>query len=118
VLRVRMADSPAVLEQQVDDVAQRAHLDPPHLGHEPPLGTRLGKLTQRAQQACIGAPVSLAIAGLLVAWSLRGMYLIAGGAMIVTAACAALPKQVRQIGALANADGWDSARKAGNWSGR
>lgn len=42
-------------------------------------------------------PFSLAIAGLLVAWSLPGMFLLAGLLMIAVCALAALPKSVRQI---------------------
>ncbi|MGA2357121.1 MAG: MFS transporter [Terriglobales bacterium] len=43
------------------------------------------------------APISLAVAGFLVAWSLKYMFLLAGGLMLLAAAGAALPKQVREI---------------------
>lgn len=43
------------------------------------------------------APISLAIAGFLVAWSLKLMFLLAGGLMILTAAGAAFQKPVREI---------------------
>ena len=43
------------------------------------------------------APISLAVAGFLVAWSLKSMFLLAGGLMLLAAAGAALPKQVREI---------------------
>ncbi len=43
------------------------------------------------------APISLAVAGFLVAWSLKYMFLLAGGLMLVAAAGAALPKPVREI---------------------
>jgi MFS family permease len=42
-------------------------------------------------------PISLAVAGFLVAWSLRGMFLLAGALLLVIAAVAALQKPVRQI---------------------
>jgi MFS family permease len=42
-------------------------------------------------------PISLAVAGLLVAWSLRGMFVLAGTLLITIAAIAALQKSVRQI---------------------
>jgi hypothetical protein len=44
------------------------------------------------------APISLAAAGFLVAWNLQAMFLLAGGLMVLTAAGAALQKQVRAIG--------------------
>jgi MFS family permease len=43
------------------------------------------------------APISLAVAGFLVAWSLKYMFLLAGGLMLLAAAGAVLPKQVREI---------------------
>ncbi|HEY2459210.1 MAG TPA: MFS transporter [Candidatus Acidoferrum sp.] len=43
------------------------------------------------------APISLAAAGFLVAWNLQAMFLLAGGLMVLTAAGAALQKQVRAI---------------------
>ena len=42
-------------------------------------------------------PISLAVAGFLIAWSLKFMFLLAGGFMILTAAGAAFHKQVREI---------------------
>jgi MFS family permease len=42
-------------------------------------------------------PISLAIAGFLVAWSLKLMFLLAGGLMVLTAAGAAFQKPVREI---------------------
>jgi MFS family permease len=43
------------------------------------------------------APISLAAAGFLVAWSLKYMFLLAGGLMLLATAGAALPKPVREI---------------------
>jgi len=42
-------------------------------------------------------PVSLALAGVLVAWSLQWMFVLAGAALLLIAAVAALQKTVRQI---------------------
>jgi MFS family permease len=42
-------------------------------------------------------PISLAIAGFLVAWSLKLMFLLAGGLMVLAATGAAFQKQVREI---------------------
>jgi MFS family permease len=42
-------------------------------------------------------PISLAIAGFLVAWSLKLMFLLAGGLMVLAAAGAAFQKPVREI---------------------
>ncbi len=42
-------------------------------------------------------PISLAVAGFLVAWNLKFMFLLAGGLMVLTAAGAALQKPVREI---------------------
>ena len=42
-------------------------------------------------------PISLAVAGFLVAWNLKFMFLLAGGVMLLAAAGAALQKQVREI---------------------
>ena len=41
--------------------------------------------------------ISLAVAGFLVAWSLKLMFLLAGGLMVLTAAGAFFQKQVREI---------------------
>jgi MFS family permease len=42
-------------------------------------------------------PISLALAGFLVAWSLKLMFLLAGGVMLLAVAGAALQKPVREI---------------------
>ncbi len=42
-------------------------------------------------------PISLAVAGFLVAWNLKFMFLLAGGLMVLTAAGAAFQKPVREI---------------------
>jgi MFS family permease len=42
-------------------------------------------------------PISLAVAGFLVAWSLKFMFLLAGGLMILAAAGASFQKPVREI---------------------
>jgi MFS family permease len=42
-------------------------------------------------------PISLAVAGFLVAWSLKGMFLLAGGVMLLATAVASLQKPVREI---------------------
>jgi MFS family permease len=42
-------------------------------------------------------PISFAIAGFLIAWNLKFTFLIAGLAMLITAAGASLPKPVREI---------------------
>jgi MFS family permease len=42
-------------------------------------------------------PISFALAGVLIAWSLKFMFLLAGLAMLLTAAAASLPKSVRDI---------------------
>jgi MFS family permease len=42
-------------------------------------------------------PISLAVAGFLVAWNLKLMFLLAGGVMLLTAAGAAFQKAVREI---------------------
>jgi len=43
------------------------------------------------------APISLALAGVLAAWSLRWMFVLAGASMVLISALAALQKPVRQI---------------------
>jgi MFS family permease len=43
-------------------------------------------------------PISLAVAGFLVAWSLKLMFLLAGGLMVLAAAGASFQKAVREIG--------------------
>jgi MFS family permease len=42
-------------------------------------------------------PISLAVAGFLIAWSLKLMFLLAGGLMVLAAAGASFQKQVREI---------------------
>ena len=42
-------------------------------------------------------PVSLAVAGLLIAWNLKWMFLLAGASMLLITAFGALQKQVRGI---------------------
>jgi MFS family permease len=42
-------------------------------------------------------PISLAVAGFLVAWSLKLMFLLAGGLMVLAAGGASFQKQVREI---------------------
>jgi MFS family permease len=42
-------------------------------------------------------PISLAVAGFLVAWSLKLMFLLAGGVMLLAAAGAAFQRPVREI---------------------
>jgi MFS family permease len=42
-------------------------------------------------------PISLAVAGFLVAWSLKFMFLLAGGLMVLAAAGASFQKPVREI---------------------
>ena len=42
-------------------------------------------------------PVSLAVAGLLIAWNLKLMFLIAGASMLLVTAFGASQKQVRAI---------------------
>ncbi len=43
------------------------------------------------------APISLGVAGFLVAWNLKLMFLFAGGLMVLTVVGASLQKQVREI---------------------
>jgi MFS family permease len=57
-----------------------------------------GRVSSVLMLASIGVtPLSLAAAGFLVAWSLKGMFLVAGAAMLLTAGGAALQKRVREI---------------------
>ena len=57
-----------------------------------------GRVMSVLMLAAIGLmPISLAVAGLLVAWSLRGMFVLAAGLLLVVAAVAAFQKPVRQI---------------------
>ncbi|MHB8404904.1 MAG: MFS transporter [Gammaproteobacteria bacterium] len=57
-----------------------------------------GRVSSVLMLSSVGlAPVSLAVTGLLVAWSLKGMFLVAGAAMLLVATGAALRKSVREI---------------------
>jgi MFS family permease len=57
-----------------------------------------GRVASVLMLASVGiTPISLAIAGFLVAWSLKLMFLLAGGLMLLAAAAASFPKQVREI---------------------
>jgi MFS family permease len=57
-----------------------------------------GRVASVLMLASIGlAPVSLAVAGFLVAWNLKIMFLLAGGTMLLATAGAAFPKPVREI---------------------
>jgi MFS family permease len=57
-----------------------------------------GRVSSVLMLAAYGVtPISLAAAGFLVAWSLKFMFLIAGGLMLLAAVGAAFHKQVREI---------------------
>lgn len=57
-----------------------------------------GRVMSVLMLAVVGLmPVSLALAGVLVAWSLPRMFLIAGGLMVLVTVASALQKPVRQI---------------------
>lgn len=57
-----------------------------------------GRVASVLGLASVGTvPISLAVAGFVIAWSLRGMFLIAGAAMLVAAVGAAMRKSVREI---------------------
>ncbi len=57
-----------------------------------------GRVSSVLMLAAFGvAPISLGVAGFLVAWNLKLMFLLAGGLMVLTAAGASLQKPVRQI---------------------
>ena len=57
-----------------------------------------GRVSSVLMLAAFGvAPISLAVAGFLVAWSLKFMFLLAGGLMLLAAAGAAFQKPVREI---------------------
>jgi MFS family permease len=57
-----------------------------------------GRVSSVLMLAAFGvAPISMGIAGLLVAWNLKLMFLFAGALMVIVAAAAALQKPVRQI---------------------
>jgi MFS family permease len=57
-----------------------------------------GRVASVLMLASVGlAPVSLAVAGFLVAWNLTFMFLLAGGTMLLTAAAAAIQEPVRAI---------------------
>jgi MFS family permease len=57
-----------------------------------------GRVSSVLMLAAYGvAPISMGVAGLLVAWNLKLMFLFAGALMVIVAAAAALQKPVRQI---------------------
>jgi len=57
-----------------------------------------GRVASLLMLASFGiTPISLAVAGFLVAWSLKLMFLFAGGLMVLVAAGASFQKQVREI---------------------
>jgi MFS family permease len=57
-----------------------------------------GRVMSVVMLSAIGlAPVSLAVAGLLIAWNLKLMFLLAGAAMLLATAVGALQKEVREI---------------------
>jgi len=57
-----------------------------------------GRVSSVLMLAAYGvAPLSLGVAGFLVAWNLRLMFLFAGALMVIVAATAALQKPVREI---------------------
>jgi MFS family permease len=57
-----------------------------------------GRVMSVLMLAIVGLlPVSLAVAGVLVAWNLPRMFLIAGASMVLATALAALQKPVREI---------------------
>ena len=57
-----------------------------------------GRVASVLMLASVGLmPISLAVAGFLVAWNLTFMFLLAGGVMLLAAAGAAIQKPVREI---------------------
>jgi len=57
-----------------------------------------GRVASVLMLASVGlTPISLAVAGLLIAWSLKFMFLLASGVLLLAAAGAAVQKQVREI---------------------
>jgi len=57
-----------------------------------------GRVSSVLMLASFGiTPISLAVAGFLVAWSLKFMFLLAGGLMVLAAAGASFQKPVREI---------------------
>lgn len=57
-----------------------------------------GRVSSLLMLSSVGlAPISLAIAGYLIAWSLSGMFMLACAVMLVAVAFAALQKPVREI---------------------
>ena len=57
-----------------------------------------GRVSSVLMLAAFGmAPISLGVAGFLVAWNLKLMFVFAGGLMVIVAAGAAFQKPVRQI---------------------
>ncbi len=57
-----------------------------------------GRVASVLMLASVGLiPVSLGVAGFLIAWSLKGMFLLAGGMVLLVTAGASLQKPVREI---------------------
>jgi hypothetical protein len=57
-----------------------------------------GRVSSVLMLAAFGvAPISLGVAGFLVAWNLKLMFLFAGALMVIAVAGAAFQKPVRQI---------------------
>ena len=57
-----------------------------------------GRITSVLMLSVIGLlPVSYAVAGLLAAWNLKGLFVLAGASLLVVSAIGALQKPVRDI---------------------
>jgi hypothetical protein len=57
-----------------------------------------GRVARVFMVASLGmTPISLAVAGFLVAWNMKLMFLLAGGLMVVTAGGASFQRTVREI---------------------
>ncbi len=57
-----------------------------------------GRVSSVLMLASVGlTPVSLAVAGLLIAWNVKAMFLLAAGLMLLITSVAAVPKSVRAI---------------------
>jgi MFS family permease len=57
-----------------------------------------GRASSVLMLASVGlTPVSLAVAGLLIAWNVKSMFLLAAGLMLLVTSVAAVPKSVREI---------------------
>jgi hypothetical protein len=60
--------------------------------------TMRGRVMSVLMLSAVGLmPVSFAVAGLLAAWSLPGLFLIAGASLLLISATAAFQKPVREI---------------------